>query len=586
MPPFYPGFVLFAGPPKPEDYAHRRAGIYAHNRWLVDFCARKPAQRAGIGQIFLNDIDDAIEDATWIKEHGLRGGVLLPTVAPDVTWVKPLYHPDYDRLWAALQDLDVPVNLHGGTGSPNYGKFPSTPMIMIAEVPFYGIRPFVHMLLSGVFERFPRLRFVITEASAAAFPPLLKQLDGVVANVRKGEIGELKYTSDNALPRSATEYFQQSCWVGASFPGPADWAAHTALGPDRFMWGNDYPHDEGSGPYSKEALRAVFHDVPQSQLRDVLAGNVAKLYDFDLDALAPLAEQYGPTVDGSRPRSPSCPTSPMLRCSAPPRKPACNARRHHRGCTQVAPRRCVRVRSAEGDVAATTGASAFVEISPRVPVGAPSPGGGEGDAGLRAQPSLMRPMLNRSVRPKISKTRCDPGARLTIVIVRPFDSRIERASTRARTPLESMKVRCSQSTTRFASLALIARWRDARTLLADARSTSARMKVRHCTSGAPLGGLSGEANDPGRSNRDRPTRNRRRSHEGASSRVWGSISVVRTIQRATACRRSRCAFAVCGVFAARVEMSGAGMVPFSRELWSVCVCDPATEAVGEVSGTR
>ena len=123
VPPFYPGFVLFAGPPKPEEYAHRRAGIHAHNRWLVDFCGRKPAQRAGIGQIFLNDIDDAIEDATWIKEHGLRGGVLLPTVAPDVTWVKPLYHPDYDRLWAALQDLDVPVNLHGGTGSPNYGKF-------------------------------------------------------------------------------------------------------------------------------------------------------------------------------------------------------------------------------------------------------------------------------------------------------------------------------------------------------------------------------------------------------------------------------------------------------------------------------
>jgi predicted TIM-barrel fold metal-dependent hydrolase len=297
VPPFYPGFVLFAGPPKPEEYAHRRAGIHAHNRWLADFCARKPAQRAGIGQIFLNDIDDAIEDATWIKEHNLRGGVLLPTVAPDVHWVKPLYHPDYDRLWSALQDLDVPVNLHSGTGSPNYGKFPSTPMIMISEVPFYGMRPFVHMLLSGVFERFPRLRFVMTEGSAAVFPPMLKQLDGIIANVQKGEIGELKYTADNALPKSATEYFQQSCWVGASFPGPADWEARTVLGPNRFMWGNDYPHDEGTSPFTKEALRAVFHDADEADVRAALGGNVAKLYDFDLDALAPLAEQYGPTVD-------------------------------------------------------------------------------------------------------------------------------------------------------------------------------------------------------------------------------------------------------------------------------------------------
>lgn len=66
VPPFFPNFVLFAGPPRPEDYELRRAGIHAHNRWLVDWCGRYPDQRAGIGQIFVNDIDDAIEDARWI----------------------------------------------------------------------------------------------------------------------------------------------------------------------------------------------------------------------------------------------------------------------------------------------------------------------------------------------------------------------------------------------------------------------------------------------------------------------------------------------------------------------------------------
>ena len=95
---------------------------------------------------------------SFAEEQGLRGGVLLPTVAPDVTWVKPLYHPDYDRLWAALQDLDLPVNLHSGTGSPNYGRFPCVPAIMITEVGFYGSRAFVHMLLSGVFARFPAIK--------------------------------------------------------------------------------------------------------------------------------------------------------------------------------------------------------------------------------------------------------------------------------------------------------------------------------------------------------------------------------------------------------------------------------------------
>lgn len=297
VPPFYPGFVLFAGPPKPEEYARRRAGIQAHNRWMVDFQARRAAQRAGIGQIFLNDVDDAIEDATWIKEHGLRGGVLLPTIAPDVKWVEPVYSPVYDPLWAALQDLDIPVHLHGGTGSPNYGKYSATPLIMISEVNFYGLRPFAHMLLSGVFERFPRLKFVITEAGASNFPPMLKQFDGMIASVNSGAIGELKYTSDQGVPRSATEYFQQNVWLGASFPAPADVAARKLLGPDRFMWGSDYPHDEGSGPFSREHLRQVMCDLDTAEKRRILGENAAKLYGFDLDALAPLAAKYGPSVE-------------------------------------------------------------------------------------------------------------------------------------------------------------------------------------------------------------------------------------------------------------------------------------------------
>ncbi len=78
VPPFFPSFVLFAPPPPPEDYQHRLAGIRAHNRWLVDWCNEFPERRAGIGQIFINDVDDAIADVRWIKDHGLRGGVLLP----------------------------------------------------------------------------------------------------------------------------------------------------------------------------------------------------------------------------------------------------------------------------------------------------------------------------------------------------------------------------------------------------------------------------------------------------------------------------------------------------------------------------
>lgn len=298
VPPFFPSFVLFARPPRPDEYEHRRAGIHAHNRWLEDFCSRYPQRRAGIGQIFLNDIDDAIEDVTWIKEHGLRGGVLLPPVPPDVDWLKPLNHPDYDRLWAVCQDLEVPVNCHGGQGSPAYEPVPSSAVIMLTEISHYSRRPLFFMLLSGVFERFPRLKFVMTEQGSAWLPPLLAQWDEMLKRIRDhGSIGELRFKPEHRLPKSATEYAAQNVWLGASFPKTADvTAARDILGLDHFMWGSDYPHDEGTYPFTTLALRQVFADWPEADLRKVLSDNAAQLYGFDLDALAGPAAQVGPTV--------------------------------------------------------------------------------------------------------------------------------------------------------------------------------------------------------------------------------------------------------------------------------------------------
>jgi predicted TIM-barrel fold metal-dependent hydrolase len=298
IPPFFPSFVLFAAPPKPDEYEQRHAGIQAHNRWLADFCAEYPERRAGIGQIFLNDVDDAIDDVKWIKDHDLRGGILLPTIPPDVDWIKPLNHPDYDRLWKVCEDLEVPINCHGGTGSPQYARVPSSAVIMLAEVSQYSRRPLLFLLLSGVFERFPNLKFVMTEQGCAWLPPLLAQLDGILQKIRdNGAVGELRFKPEHILPKSATEYFRQNVWVGVSFPRHDDAAAaKDVLGVDKFMWGSDYPHDEGTFPYTTQHLRQVFNSWSEADLRQILAANAAGIYGFDLDALAPAAAELGPTV--------------------------------------------------------------------------------------------------------------------------------------------------------------------------------------------------------------------------------------------------------------------------------------------------
>jgi predicted TIM-barrel fold metal-dependent hydrolase len=296
VPPFFPSFVLFAQPPKDEEYVRRHAGIQAHNRWLADYVADAPDRRAGIGQIFTNDVDDAIADALWIKEHGLRGGVLLPNGGPDVKWGRPIYDPALDRLWAVLQDNEIPVHVHGGTGLPDYGRYPVAPLLYISEVGFYSQRPLVHLILSGVFERFPRLRFVLTELGCSWVPELLRALDGTLTTLKSGRTGELRFSEDVILPRLPSEYFAQNVWLGVSQPKLMDASLLPMIGPDRYMWGSDYPHEEGTFPFTREHLRQVFHGTPESDMRKILGGTAAELYGFDLEALAPYAAKYGPTV--------------------------------------------------------------------------------------------------------------------------------------------------------------------------------------------------------------------------------------------------------------------------------------------------
>ena len=303
VPPFFPGFVLFAPPPTPADYEHRLAGIRAHNRWLVDFCNQFPARRAGIAQVFLNNIDDAIEDAIWAKENG---GILVQPVPPDVhDYIRPLNDPEYDRLWAVCQDMDIPVQSHGGVGSPTYPPFKSSTILHIAELTFYTQRPLVWMLLSGVFDRFPRLKYVLTEQGGGWLRGFGANLDNLIQNVKAGSRGELRFTEDMAPNRLASEYIHDNCYLGVSMASRYDVEQRDVVGDGHWMWGSDYPHDEGTYPFTREHLRLSMEGLATDEKRKLLAGNAAKLYDFDLKALDREAAKYGPLVEElDRPLSP------------------------------------------------------------------------------------------------------------------------------------------------------------------------------------------------------------------------------------------------------------------------------------------
>jgi predicted TIM-barrel fold metal-dependent hydrolase len=296
VPPFFPTGALVARPPRPDELELRLAGIRAHNRWLVEFCGRFPERRAGIAQIFLNDVTEAIADVHFAADHGLRGGILLPSVPDDQDHIEPLYSTAYDPLWAVCEARGVVVNNHSGGGSPQYGDHPAAGMVWLAETSFFSRRSLTHLLLGGVFERFPALRFVLTEQGASWIPPMLQQLDAFWDQARRtGRIGELKYTLEELPPMAPSEYFHRNVWIGSSFPSPSEAASRSLIGLDRFMWGSDYPHHESTYPYTREGVRRSFAGTDHDELQRVLGGNAAGVYGFDLEALAPIAADHGPT---------------------------------------------------------------------------------------------------------------------------------------------------------------------------------------------------------------------------------------------------------------------------------------------------
>jgi predicted TIM-barrel fold metal-dependent hydrolase len=286
MAPFGAGLMQYRFPVTPEQSF---VGCQAYNRWLADLCRANPQRHAGVALIDVEDIDASVREIRAAREMGLWGGVLLPTS----TGAHPFYHhPRYEPIWAVCEELDMPLQSHSGW-SPDYGDVPSATAMFISEVDMFAQRPFTALLWSGVFERYPRIRYMLTETGVGWVVEKLRVLEFKAANpmfrhFRKG------------LSLSPSEYFARNCFVGASFMPEHEGRFRHQIGVDRLMWGSDYPHLEGTWPNTMKALNATFGEYPEDEIRAILGLNAARAYGFDLAALQPIADRIGPSIAAIR----------------------------------------------------------------------------------------------------------------------------------------------------------------------------------------------------------------------------------------------------------------------------------------------
>jgi len=296
-PPFGAGFSM-----QPEGVTAELqwAGARAHNRWMSEFVQMAPERRIGLACIpVLWDIDLAVSEIESAKRDGLRGIILPPM------WGRfPAYHhPRYDPVWAACQDTGMVVHFHSGPAPiheyfgpmpPQPGQEPPPPGAMgiyVTEVAGWLTRPLTFMLWGGAFERYPKLKVAITEGTTVWVPEYLQLLEARYSETHYAQkLGDYR----SHLSMSPAAYFRRNVRLGASCMPRREAEMRHDIGIDNIMWGSDYPHPEGSWPYTQKQQLETFSGLPEDEIAKMLGGNAADFYDLDPDKLAPIVARVGP----------------------------------------------------------------------------------------------------------------------------------------------------------------------------------------------------------------------------------------------------------------------------------------------------
>jgi predicted TIM-barrel fold metal-dependent hydrolase len=213
-----------------------------------------------------------------------------------------LWDPYYEPLWQLCEELDLPINIHSGSGLPDFGELEAARAIMLVELAWFAHRPLWHLIFGGVLDRHAKLRIALTEQGIAWLPRGLDTLEWFYARMTRGGSAEASFfgATVGALALSPREYFARNVWAGASFLRPSEAPLVPQIGVDRIMWGADYPHSEGSYPHTSEALRVAFSSFDPDDVRVMVETNAARFYGFDLDQLRTIGARVGPAVDEVR----------------------------------------------------------------------------------------------------------------------------------------------------------------------------------------------------------------------------------------------------------------------------------------------
>ena len=212
------------------------------NDLAAEACAKHPTRFSAMAAFDPRDVAGSVKELERAAKLGLNGAVLNSHFQGHY-----LDEPAYLPILEALEALDLALYIHPTApfNAPHYEKRG-----------FFGaLGGFPHdvwlhtmgLVMSGAFDRFPKLRLVIGHLGEC-MPLHLYRFDWMQGNADGRKRPLIDGGQQIKLHHPASYYFQNNVWVTTSGNG---WEAgikfcQQVLGPDRVIYAMDYPYQQSS----------------------------------------------------------------------------------------------------------------------------------------------------------------------------------------------------------------------------------------------------------------------------------------------------------------------------------------------------
>ena len=246
--------------------------VSTYNDWITEFCSTNQRRLKGIAMLNIDDVQVGVKEMERCAYLGLVGAMI--TVYPPQD--RPYDSPEYEPIWAAAQDLQMPLSLHIATNragqDDGFGDNEETGPAYYTNVDYWVRMSLSHIIFSGVLERHPRLEVGSIEMELSWVPHFLDRLD--YNYTQRPKTGKWHSFKEDMMP---SDYFHRNVFLGFQEDHLGIKDRHI-IGVDNILWGSDYPHIESTFPYSRQVLEEILADCNEEEKAKIAGANAERIY--------------------------------------------------------------------------------------------------------------------------------------------------------------------------------------------------------------------------------------------------------------------------------------------------------------------